>query len=103
MRKAIGIGDVLFEDEEARESIKALEERLDEGVNGGLPSVSVEDNGKVLKVVGGEWKASPQNDQPLTDAQKQELVEHVIEQLPTKFFSFTLEDDSLVVYEVVVK
>ena len=103
MKEFSKLGDCYVKDAQARESIKALEERLDEGLNGGLPSVSVEDNGKVLKVVGGEWKASPQSDKPLTDEQKQEIVAGVIAQLQTKAFVFTLDDDSRVTVNVVVK
>lgn len=103
MKEFSKIGEYVVKDAQARESIEELGKRLDEGVNGGLPSVSVEDNGKVLKVVGGEWKASPQSDKPLTDEQKNEIFAYVKSKLQTKAFVFTLDDDSTVTVNVVVK
>lgn len=74
MKEFSKIGDYYVKDAQARESIKALEERLDAG-----------------------------GDNALTDEQKNEIFAYVKSKLQTKAFVFTLDDDSTVTVNVVVK
>lgn len=107
MKEFSKIGEYHVKDTQARADIELLKSKVENGGSGEnvspLPEVSVADNGKVLGVVDGKWTPTLPKETEITTEQKQEIAEYAKSILPTKTLVFTLEDDSTVTMNVVVK